>query len=165
MLYGQFLPLKEHLIVQTLPHTNVSFLDEWCLKLCLLWMITVGLMILNSSFSVFCNFASLPITYTFLKCVLKGFLCSSCYCAFLYLNLRRALITWVSHNACSNVLFTWQDFNQLPNFLLHVLPWNIACVYCLIWHCPLCLPAGCQQESWRWQTVLGDVFVCICASV
>lgn len=36
-------------------------------------------------------------------------------------------------------------------------PWNATCVYHLIWHCPLCLPAGCQQESWRWQTLLGGM--------
>lgn len=86
------------------------------------WSCVIGvwLMILNSyPFSSILHPRPLLTLFSSVRQVL---ICSSCYCTFRYLNLRHTLITWVSHNACPNVLFTWRDFNQLPDFLCCYTP-------------------------------------------
>lgn len=60
----------------------------------------------------------------------KGFLCASCYCTSSYLNQRHAPVPSVFHNACPNVLFTWQDVisSLISSAVTHLTLKNGLCI-------------------------------------
>lgn len=73
-----------------------------------------------------------------------------------------ALITQVWNNACANVLFTRQDFNQLPGLPYTVTRLSLKRSPAYTFLCPPRLPAGCRQESAEVADAVGaDVFVYI----
>lgn len=117
----------------------------------------------NLSFFVILNFASLPITLTFLQCAFtsKEFLSSCCNCTFICLNLRHGL----PGSLIMDVLMFYLPDETLissPVFLCCYTPYlETLPVYILLSdtaHCACQPAAGGGRQGW-------DVFMCFCKCV